>query len=174
MKKTNLILISLCTASFGATAFFNADSFAPFGNGTGHTSQTPWSSDSNWNPMSTGEQYSPANDARNMSRYGARPGTLKNYRQNNTFQPNNAMMATPNQLQPSNWLQETDFSKTLEQIKGSDSKTFFVNEMPVNFNEGYQQIQSRSQNIKQAARGQMHSQNLSPAASSTPRINTNQ
>ncbi len=174
MKKTNLILISLCTASLSATAFFNADSFAPFGNGTGHTSQTPWSNGSNWNPMSTGEQYSPENDARNMSRYGARPGTLKNYRQNNTFQPNNAMMVTPNQIQPSNWLQETDFSKTLDQIKGSGSKTFFVNEMPVNFNEGYKQMQSQSQNAEQAVRGQMQGQSLSPAASSTPRINTDQ
>lgn len=122
--------------------------------------------------MSAGEQYSPQNDARNMSRFGARPATLKNYRQNNALQQNNAMMATPNQIQPSNWLQETDFSKTLDQIQGSGSKTFFVNEMPVSFNDGYKQMRSQSQNAAQAVRGQM--QSLSPAASSTPRINTDQ
>jgi len=174
MKKINYFLIGLAAISMSATAFFSADSFTPFGNGTGHTSQTPWSNGSNWNPMSTGEQYSPENDARNMSRYGARSGALKNYRQNNSFQPNNAMMATPNQIQPSNWLQETDFSKTLDLIKGSGSKTFFVNEMPVNFNESYKQMQSQSQNAEQAVRGQMQGQRLSPAASSTHRVNTDQ
>jgi hypothetical protein len=170
MKKINYFLIGLAATSMSATAFFNADSFTPFGNGTGHTSQAPWSNGSNWNPMSSGKQYSPQNDARNMSRYGVRSGTLKN----NAFQQNNAMMATPNQIQPSNWLQETDFSKTLDQIKGSGSKTFFVNEMPVNFNEGYKQMQSQSQNAQQAVREQIQGQRLSPAASSTPRVNTDQ
>jgi hypothetical protein len=170
MKKINYFLIGLAATSMSATAFFNADSFTPFGNGTGHTSQAPWSNGSNWNPMSSGKQYSPQNDARNMSRYGVRSGTLNN----NAFQQNNAMMATPNQIQPSNWLQETDFSKTLDQIKGSGSKTFFVNEMPVNFNEGLKQMQSQSQNAEQAFRGQIQGQSLSPAASSTPRVNTDQ
>lgn len=172
MRKTSLTLSVLSFVSFNAVAFFNTNGLSPFGNGTGYTSQAPWSNNSNWNPMSAGEQYSPQNDARNMSRFGARPATLKNYRQNNALQQNNAMMATPNQIQPSNWLQETDFSKTLDQIQGSGSKTFFVNEMPVSFNDGYKQMRSQSQNAAQAVRGQM--QSLSPAASSTPRINTDQ
>ncbi|MDB9828960.1 hypothetical protein OAC28_00185 [Candidatus Thioglobus sp.] len=173
MTKINYFLIGLATISMNAAAFFDTTGFSPFGNGTGHTSQAPWSNNSNWNPISAGEQYSPQNDARNMSRFGARPSTLKNYRQNNAFQQNNAMIATPNQIQPSNWLKETDFSKTLDQIQGSGSKTFFVNEMPVNFNDGYKQMQSQSQNAAQAVRAQMQGQNLSPAAASTPRININ-
>jgi hypothetical protein len=186
MRKTSLTLISLCALSLNATAFFNTDSFSPFGNGTGHTSTAPWSSGSNWNPMSGGTQYAPFNDARNMSRYGARPNPLREYRQNPQFQQNNAMMVMPNQIQPSNWLQETDFSKTLDQIKGSGSKTFFVNELPVNFNEGYQRLQTQSQDIEKSIIGQMHQYSdntnltnniygkqgysLSPAAASTPRV----
>ena len=183
MRKTSLILSILSIVSLNAVAFFDTNSFSPFGSGTGHTSTAPWSSNSNWNPMATGVQYSPANDARNMSRYGARPSSLRNYRQNPAFQPNNAMMVMPSQIQPSNWLQETDFSKTLEQIKGSGSKTFFVNEMPVSFNESYQHIQTQSKNIENAVREQMNrarltddiygkqGYSLSPAAASTPRVN---
>jgi len=182
IRRTNLLLSIATIASLNATAFFNTDGFAPFGNGTGYTSTAPWSSNSNWNPMATGSQFSPANDARNMSRYGARPSSLKSYRQNPAFQPTTTMMVMPNQIQPSNWLQETDFSKTLEQIKGSGSKTFFVNEMPVNFNENYQRLQAQSQNIENAVREQMNrarltddiygkqGYGLSPAAASTPRV----
>jgi len=190
MRKISLTLISLCALSLNANAFFNADSFSPFGNGTGHASTTPWSSGSNWNPMSGGTQYAPSNDARNMSRYGAHPSSLKGYRQNPQFQPSNAMMTVPNQIQPSNWLQETDFSKTLDQIKGSGSKTFFVNEMPVNFNEGYQRLQLQTEDIEKSIREQMnqYSDNtsltnniygkqgysLSPAAASTSRVDVEQ
>lgn len=100
------------------------------------------------------------------------------------------MMTVPNQIQPSNWLQETDFSKTLDQIKGSGSKTFFVNEMPVNFNEGYQRLQLQTEDIEKSIREQMnqYSDNtnltnniygkqgysLSPAAASTSRVDVEQ
>ena len=183
IKKTSFMLSIVAIVSFNATAFFSTNGFMPFGNGTGYTSTAPWSNNSNWNPMASGAQFSPANDARNMSRYSNRPSSLRNYRQNPAFQPNNAMMVMPNQMQPSNWLQETDFSKTLEQIKGSGSKTFFVNEMPVNFNEGYQNIQAQSQNIENAVKEQIkrarltddiygkQGYGLSPAAASTLRVN---
>lgn len=186
MRKISLILSILSATSLNAVAFFDTNSFSPFGNGTGYNSTTPWSNSSNWNPMSTGVQYSPANDARNMSRYGARPNSLRSYRQNPEFQTNNAMRVMPNQIQPSNWLQETDFSRTLEQIKGSGSKTFFVNEMPINFNEGYQRIQTQSEDIEKAVRAQLNRygdgsrltngiyNGLSPAAASTPRVGIDQ
>ncbi|SMN14817.1 hypothetical protein CRYPA_757 [uncultured Candidatus Thioglobus sp.] len=132
--------------------------------------------------MFTGTEYSPANDARNMNRYGVRPDSLRNYHQDPRFLPNNAVMAMPNQVQPSNWLKDTDFSQTLEQIKNSDSKAFFVNEMPVSFETGYQRIQDKSLEIRKAVETQMQNYgntdsiygkqgySLSPAASSTSRV----
>ena len=184
MKKINFLAISFSALTLNAQAFFNTDNFSPFGNGTGYNSTAPWSSSSNWNPMSTGTQYSPSNDARNMSRYGAHPSSLRNYRQDSRFVPNNSMMAIPNQVQPSNWLKETDFSATLEKIKNSGSKTFFVNEVPMSFDEGYKHVQAQSEDIEKALKEQMErygeidniyeqqGYGLSPAASSTSRVET--
>ncbi len=186
MRKVNFLAILISILALNSNAFFNSESFSPFGNGTGYNSATPWSTNSNWNPMSTGAQYSPENDARNMSRYGAHPGSLKSYRQDPRFRSNSAMIPMPNQVQPSNWLKETDFSKTLEQIKNSGSKTFFVNEMPMSFDENYKNIQAQSQNIENAVKEQMRrygetngltdniygkqGYSLSPAAASTSRV----
>jgi hypothetical protein len=131
--------------------------------------------------MSSGTQYSPSNDARNMSRYGARPYSLKSYRQNPAYIPNNSMII-PSQAQPSNWLQDTDFSKTLEQITHSSSKTFFVDEMPLNLETGIQHVKDQSRVIEKAVSNQLNynvnsdsiygkqGYELSPAASTTSRV----
>ncbi|SHN89220.1 hypothetical protein BHECKSOX_1263 [Bathymodiolus heckerae thiotrophic gill symbiont] len=183
MKKTRLTAILLSVLTLSASAFFNTDNLSPFGNGSiGYNSTAPWNKGSNWNPMFTGVGYSPANDARNMSRYGARPDSLRDYRQDPRFLPNSSAMAAPNQVQPSNWLKDTDFSQTLKQIKNSGSKVFFVNEMPVSFEAGYQRTQDQSLEIRKAIEAQMQNYGntnsiygkqgylLSPAASSTSRI----
>ncbi|MDG2395429.1 hypothetical protein [Candidatus Thioglobus sp.] len=181
MKKVNLFFIIIGISSVNASAFFNTDSMMPFATGTGYNNSVPWSNNANWNPMSGNGQYSPANDARNMSRYGARPTSLKSYRQNPTFIPNNAMVI-PSQAQPSNWLQDTDFSKTLEQITHSTSKTFFVDEMPINLGTGIQNFKDQSREIEKAVGNQLHysgnsdsiygkqGYGLSPAASTTSRV----
>ncbi len=162
----------------GAGAFFNVDSLSPFGNNAGYNSAAPWTSNSNWNPMATSAQYSPANDAKNMSRFGARPNSLQAHRQGPRFKMANNMRAAPNQVQPSNWLQDTDFSKTLEKIKNTGSKTFFVNEAPMRFESGYQQAQGQSKGATKGlvwqyskAENAYNNQDygLPPAAASTPR-----
>lgn len=181
MRKINLFAVLVCVTTLNANAFFNTDSFSPFGSGTGHNSATPWSSNSNWNPMSSGGHYSPSNDARNMSRFGAHPTSLKNYRDNPGFVPSNTMFV-PNQVQPSNWLKDTDFSKTLEHMTNSSSKTFFVNEMPINLDSGFQHIQDQTIELEKAVNKQVlrygntesiygkQGHELSPAASTTPRV----
>lgn len=177
MKKISLLSALLCVLSLNSAAFFNTGGFSPFGAGTGYNSATPWSNNSNWNPMSTDSQYSPANDAQNLSRFGAHPRSLQNYRQDPRFKPANSVMM-PNQAQPSNWLRDTDFSKTLERIKNTGDKTFFVNEMPMSFETGYQHIQEQSKGIERSVKEQMQRYNeqgykLSPAAASTSRVKTN-
>ena len=183
MKMKLLLSVSVFLTSLSASAFFNTDSFPAFGTGTGYNSAAPWSNNSNWNPMSVGGgQYSPANDARNMSRYVAHPRSLQQYRQEPIFIPANIMMPMVNPVQPSNWLTDTDFSKTLEQIQSSGNKTFFVNEMPINFEQGYQHIQDQTRDIQQAVEAQMkrysdvdsvygkQGYEMSPAAASTSRV----
>ncbi len=185
MKKINLLLISLGVISLNVSAFFNTDNFSPFGGNSGYGNSAPWGDNLNWNPMLTGGgQYAPTNDARNMSRFGAHPRSLQNYRQDPRFRPANSRMPMTNPVQPSNWLTDTDFSKTLEQIQNSGSKTFFVNEMPISFESGYQRIQDQSREIQQAVEAQMdrygdtnniygkQGYELSPAASSTSRVET--
>jgi hypothetical protein len=194
MKISILLLTSLLISSTSVNAFLNTDNFSPFGNmgnmgnmgnlGGFDGSNSPWSNNSNWNPMSSGSQYAPANDVRNMSRFGAQPRSLRSYRQDPRFTPENNMMQMPNQVQPSNWLKDTDFSKTLEQIKNTGSKNFFVNEVPFSFDKGYQHVQDQSLEIEKALKDQMQrydnkdaiygrqGYSLSPAASSTPRVDT--
>ncbi len=189
MRRMNFLVIFLTTLSLNAAAFFNTGSFSPFGSGTGFNNSNPWSSNSNWNPFSENGQFSPENDAKNLARYGAHPRTLKNYRQDPRFKPENVMTQTINQVQPSNWLTETDFSKTLETIKNTGSKTFFVGESPINFDQGYQRIRTEAQEIDRSVRDyiQQHSKQLgstdniygkqgyalSPAASSVSRVELN-
>ncbi|MBC8493532.1 MAG: hypothetical protein ISR70_01035 [Candidatus Thioglobus sp.] len=181
--KSLLMSASVFSISLSVSAFFNTNSFPAFGSGTGYNSTVPWSNNANWNPMSMGGgQYSPANDAKNLSRYGAYPRSLQQYRQDPRFRPANSMMPMANPVQPSNWLTDTDFSKTLEQIKSSGNKTFFVNEMPINFEQGYQHIQNQTEDIQRAIETQMKNYRntdsiygkqgyeLSPAASSTSRV----
>ncbi len=188
MKISILLLASLLISSTSVNAFLNTDNFSPFGNmgnlGGFDGSNSPWSNNSNWNPMSSGSQYAPANDARNMSRFVAHPRSLRSYRQGSMFTPENNMMQMPNQVQPSNWLKDTDFSKTLEQIKYTGSKNFFVNEVPYSFDKGYQHVQDQSLEIQEALKGKMQrydnkdaiygrqGYSLSPAASSTLRVDT--
>lgn len=181
MRKVNLLFIIIGFTSVNASAFFNTDSLTPFVTGSGYNNSVPWGNNASWNPMSGNGQYSPANDARNMSRYGARPYSLKSYRQNPAYIPNNSMIIS-SQAQPSNWLQDTDFSKTLEQITHSSSKTFFVDEMPLNLETGIQHVKDQSRVIEKAVSNQLNynvnsdsiygkqGYELSPAASTTSRV----
>ena len=188
MRKVNLLFIIIGISSVNAAAFFNTDNFAPFGLDSGNNNSMPWGSNSmpwnnntNWNPMLSNGHYSPSNDARNMSRFGAHPTSLKNYRDNPGFVPSNTMFV-PNQVQPSNWLKDTDFSKTLEHMTNSSSKTFFVNEMPINLDSGFQHIQDQTIELEKAVNKQVlrygntesiygkQGYELSPAASTTPRV----
>ncbi len=120
MKKTNLLPIFVLTLSTSVPAFwggnnnwspFNTNSWAPFGSGTGYNSSTPWSGNSNWNPFGTSNNWSPRNDAANMSRYSGRPSSLMQYRRNPGFRPNNIALEVNDVVKPSNWLTETVFCR---------------------------------------------------------------
>ena len=184
MKLWTILLLGFSTT---ASAFFNGNNWSsPFGQGAGAYSNNPWSNNSAWNPFSDGA-FSPANDARNLSRYGAMPESLRQYRQNNTYMPTPSAPAFE-AAKPSNWLRETDFSSTLGQIKDTGSKAFYVNQP--SFSSQFQKIQQESQEIDQAVRDYMQRYDqsrgmatrpsdgiygkqgyaLSPAAMSTPKI----
>jgi hypothetical protein len=176
MKITNLLLILLSVFSLNTTAFFNANGFSSFGNNPSYNNLMPWGNNQNWRPVSVNGQYYPV---KNINRFGDNYRSLQNYRQNPMA---NNKVPTPNLIQPSSWLLDTDFSKTLEQVKKPDNKTFFVNEMPINFKADYQQIQKPSKDIQQIVETPIsiysdtdniygkRSYGLSPAASSTIRV----
>lgn len=181
MRKVNLLFIIIGISSVNATAFINTDNFTPFGSSSGNNIYMPWNGNTNWNPMLSNGQYSPFNDARNMSRYGAHPVSLKNYRENPGFVTSNTMFI-PNQVQPSNWLKDTDFSKTLEHLTNSSGKTFFVNEMPINLDSSLKNIKDQTIKLHKVTNEQIlrygnnesiygkQGYELSPAASTTPRV----
>ena len=152
MRRMKLGVILALSISTTAGAFFNGNNWSsPFGSGTGAHNNNPWGNNSAWNPFAGG-QFSPANDARNLSRYGANPESLKRYQQNSAYVP-----SMPTQVfdtaKPSNWLQETDFSSTLEQIENTGNKMFYVNQP--SFASQFQKIQQESQEIDQAVRDYM-------------------
>jgi hypothetical protein len=167
MKKTRLLLILPIFLAFKVGAFFNTAHFSPFENTTNYNNMALWDGRYNWNPLFTGAQYSPENDARNMSRYGAQSQSFNNYQQHSTSQPSRPVAKN---VQPSNWLIATDFSKTLDNLKNSGSKTFFVRELSTNFNQPYPHsapIKSY-QGVDNIYAKQTY--DLSPAADSTSRV----
>ena len=178
MRRINILVVLLLGILSNAQAFFNTNNWSsPFGSGTGLYNNNPWGDNSNWNPFTTGTQFSPANDARNMAKYGATPASLKNYKQNPVYVPrDNTPMAYS--ARPSNWLSATDFSSTLENIKDTGSKAFYVNQP--SFSQQFKNIQQESLKIDQAVREymQQHSDGiynkqgyaLSPAAMSTSKV----
>lgn len=178
MRIMNLLVILLAASTSNVLAFWGGNSWSPFGN-----------SNSNWSPFSTGlstSQWSPKNDAANMSRYGAYPRSLMQYKKNPKFVPSSTIPEATNLVQPSNWLVETDFTSTLEKIKDS-SKTFFVNETSdMGFVEDYKRIQKEASNINKEVRNYINNRTgnlsstdyiygkqgyaISPAAASTAKI----
>jgi hypothetical protein len=179
MKITNLLPILLSAFSLNTTAFFNTNGFSSFGNNSPYNNLIPWGNNQNWSPMSANGQYYPVKNIRNINRFDDNYRSLQNYRQNPMA---NNRVPKANLIQPSSWLMDTDFSKTLEQVKKPDSKTFFVNEIPINFKADYQQIQKQSKGIQQIVKTPMSAYSdtdniygkqgygLSPAASSTTRV----
>ena len=188
MRKVNFLVFLLMVLSVNASAFWGGNNFFPFTSGLNSGYNNPWAgtSNTNWGPFATADQWSPENDAANMSRYGAHPRSLQQYKEDPRFRPENIATETQNLVKPSNWLTDTDFSATLEKIKDTGNKTFFVNETPTSFDQGYQRIKSETENIDKAVKDyiQQYSNQLgsvdgiygkqgyalSPAALSTARI----
>ena len=197
MKKTDLLPIFVLAISTSVPAFwggnnnwtpFSTNSWSPFGSGTGYNNQAPWGGSSNWNPMATGGNWSPRNDAANMSRYGAHPYSLVQYRNNPMFQYEPLAPAVQNRVQPSDWLTETDFAATLEEIENNESKTFIIDDFAAfGLTDGYVRAKSETLGLGRGIRDHLgqHTDNLfgttdtiygkqgyalSPAASSTVKI----
>ncbi len=171
MKITNLSLILLSVFSLNTTAFFNANGFSSFDNNAPYNNLMPWGNGQNWKPISANGRYYPITNTRNINRFGGNYPPLQSYRQNPMA---NNRVPTANLIQPSSWLMDTDFSKTLRQIK-RPNKTFFANEIPNNFKADYQQIPNKFKDIQQNIKtpNNIHSKQsygLFPAASSTTRV----
>ncbi len=186
MKFLPIILI---LSSSTASAFWggNNTNWMPFGTGTGYNNQSPWSNNSNWNPFGTGGNWSPRNDAANLSRYGARPKALMQYRKDPRFQVNNTVPEIQNRIRPSNWLTETDFASTLKDM-GDQDKTFVVDDFAAfGLSEGYARAKAETFGVGRVLRdhatqhtndifgdrGTIYGKQgyaLSPAASSTQKI----
>ena len=187
MKFLAVIVFSISTASM---AFWgNTNTWSPFGTGTGYNNPAPWGNNSNWNPFTSGAsgQWSPKNDAANLSRFGAKPPVLMQYKKDPRFQPNYYLGEFQNQVQPSNWLRETDFASTLEQV-GSDDKSFTVGDFSIfGLSDSYARAKAETLGLGRVLRDHavQHSNSvlgdkstiygkqgyaLSPAASSTEQI----
>jgi len=126
MKFLAIILV-VSSSTVGAFWNGNNSNWAPFGVGTGYNNQAPWSNNSNWNPFGMSGDWSPRNDAANLSRYGSRPQVLTQYRQDPRFRVDNNIAQIQNRIKPSNWLTTTDFSSTLQDV-GDQQKTFIVDD----------------------------------------------
>ncbi|HAE05009.1 MAG TPA: hypothetical protein DCG46_00005 [Gammaproteobacteria bacterium] len=156
--------------------------------GTGYNNQAPWANNSDWNPFGTSGSWGPRNDAANLSRYGARPVSLTQYRQNPVFRPVDTMSSFQDRVKPSNWLKETDFASTLQQAGGQD-KTFIVDDFAAfGLSDGYVRAKAETFGVGRVLRDHALQQTndafgdtstiygkqgyaLSPAASSTRKIN---
>ena len=189
MRRMNFLAILLLSVSTSSSAFFNLNNWSsPFSSGTGHYNNIPWSGNSKWNPFSTGNQFSPENDARNLAKYGSKPKALEKYRSNSNYVSKMPAYVVPEVVKPSNWLTETDFGSTLEKISSTGGKDFFVNQP--SFGQEIQKIKDESLKIDQAVREYMQKYSneslgsvdsiygkqgyaLSPAAVSTTRIENN-
>ncbi len=197
MKKINFLPIVVLTISTSVPAFwggnnswspFNVNSWSPFGGATGLNNPAPWSNSSNWNPLGSGDVWNPSNDAAMMSRYSARPKSLMKYRKGSNFVPNNVAPRAKNVVKPSNWLTETDFAATLEEVQKNETKTFIVDDFAAfGLLDGYERAKSETLGLGKIIRdhvGQHKSSffgttdtiygkqgyALSPAASSTVKI----
>ncbi|TEU26467.1 MAG: hypothetical protein E3I13_00475 [Gammaproteobacteria bacterium] len=187
MKFLPIILILTSSAT---SAFWDGNNanWSPFGSGTGYNNQAPWSNNSDWNPFGGSSNWSPRNDAANLSRYGGRPQSLKQYRKNPAFQPTNAVPSFQNRVKPSNWLKETDFASTLQKVGGKE-KSFIVDDFAAfGLSEGYARAKAETFGVGRVLRdhASQHTNDifgdkstiygkqgyaLSPAASSTRKIN---
>jgi len=171
----------LVISSSAVSAFWNGNntSWSPFGMGTGYNNQAPWANNSDWNPFGTSGNWGPRNDAANLSRYGARPQSLTQYRQNPVFRPIDTMPSFQDRVEPSNWLKETDFAST----------TFIVDDFAAfGLSDGYVRAKAETFGVGRVLRDHALQQTndvfgdtstiygkqgyaLSPAASSTRKIN---
>jgi hypothetical protein len=156
--------------------------------GTGYNNQAPWANNSDWNPFGASDNWGLRNDAANLSRYGAHPQSLTQYRQNPMFRPGDTMPNFQDRVKPSNWLKETDFDSTLQQV-GGQGKTFVVDDFAAfGLSDGYVRAKSETLGLGRMLRGHALQQtndvfgdrstiygkqgySLSPAASSTRKIN---
>jgi hypothetical protein len=184
-----LLAAILVISSSTVSAFWNGNNtnWSPFGAGSSYNNQVPWANNSDWNPFGTSGSWSPRNDAANLSRYGAHPQSLTRYRQNQEFRPVDTMPSFQNRVKPSNWLKETDFASTLEQIGGQE-KSFIVDDFAAfGLSDGYERAKSETFGLGRVLRNHALQQTndifgdrstiygkqgyaLSPAASSTRKI----
>ncbi len=186
------VILTIFSSTAGAFWDGNNANWSPFGVGTGYNNQAPWGDNSNWNPFSaTDGRWGPKNDAANLSRYGARPHALTQYKKNPRFQPNYAAPVFQNRVKPSNWLTETDFASTLRDI-GKQNKDFIVGDdfSMFGLSADYARVKAETvglgrmlrdyetsqprQNIKTNSTDNIYGKQgygLSPAASSTNRVN---
>ncbi len=184
------LITILVISSSTVSAFWNGNNtnWSPFGAGTGYNNQAPWANNSDWNPFGTSGGWSPRNDAANLSRYGARPQSLTRYRQNPMFRPVDSMPSFQNRVKPSNWLKETDFASTLQNIGGPE-KSFIVDDFSsFGLSDGYVRAKEETFGVGRVLRDHALQQTndvfgdrstiygnqgyaLSPAASSTRKIN---
>ncbi len=126
MKALPILLLFLVTSTHSFWDGKNAN-WSPFGSGTGYNNSAPWGGNSNWNPFVTSGKWGPKNDAANLSRYGARPQTLMQYRKEPRFTPVYPVPVSERRIKPSNWLTDTDFASTLQDF-GSHGKNFIADE----------------------------------------------
>jgi len=174
-----LLAVILIISSSVVGAFWNGNNanWPPFGTGTGYNNQAPWGDNSNWNPFSaTDGRWNPKNDAANLSRYGARPHVLTQYKKDPRFQPNYPESVFQNRANPSNWLTETDFASTLRGM-GKENKDFIIGDdfSMFGLSRDYARAKPETrQNNKADSTYNVYGKQgygLSPAASSTNRVN---
>jgi hypothetical protein len=190
MRRMKFLAAILVISSSTVSAFWNGNNtnWSPFGVGTGYNNQAPWANNSDWNPFGTSGNWGPRNDAANLSRYGAHPQSLTQYRQNPMFRPVDSMPSFQNRVKPSNWLKETDFASTLRQA-GGQGKTFIVDDFAAfGLSDGYVRAKAETLGVGRVLRDRALQQTndvfsdrntiygkqgyaLSPAASSTRKIN---
>jgi len=190
MRRMKFLVAILVMSSSAVSAFWNGNNsnWSPFGVGTGYNNQAPWANNSDWNPFGTSGSWGPRNDAANLSRYGARPQSLTQYRQNPVFRPIDTMPSFQDRVEPSNWLKETDFASTLQEV-GDQSKTFIVDDFAAfGLSDGYVRAKAETFGVGRVLRDHalqqtndvfgdrsniygMQGYALSPAASSTRKIN---
>jgi len=185
MKALSLLLLLLVA---NVQSFWDGKNpnFAPFGSGTGYNSTTPWSVNSNWNPFVTNGKWGPENDAANLSRYGARPQALMQYKKNPRFMPVYPTPISESRIKPSNWLTDTDFASTMQGFK-AQANNFIVDELsPFSNSTYYAPAKAETFDLDRALRDRApykkhtigntdniygkQGYSLSPAASSTQQI----